>query len=44
MGKETRERKCAYGDFVVTLEGMRPSGISKRIGEDNIKMYLKTVE
>ena len=44
MGKETRERKCAYGDFVVTLEGMRPSGISKRIGDDNIKMYLKTVE
>jgi len=42
--KETRERKCAYGVFVVTLEGMRPSGISKRVGKDNIRIYLKNVE
>jgi len=44
MVKSMREEKCAYGVFVVTLEGMRPSGISKRMGEDDIKIYLKDVE
>jgi hypothetical protein len=28
----------------VTLEGMRLSGISKRMGKNNIKIYLKDVE
>jgi hypothetical protein len=40
---QLREKKCAYGVFVVTLEGMRPIGISKRMWENDSKIYLKDV-
>ena len=43
MGKKLREKKCACGVFVVTLEEMRSIGISKCMGENNTKMYLKYV-
>lgn len=38
-----REKICAYGAFVVTLEGMRQLGRNKRMWENNIKTYLKDV-
>lgn len=35
-----RDKKCAYGAFVVALEGMRQLGRNKRMWENDIKMYL----
>jgi hypothetical protein len=41
VGKKSEEEEMCVRVFVVSLEGMRPTGINKCMGENNIKYILK---